>query len=126
MKIIRFLHETSQGFTNLERKLVAGTFLDYALIAEGIWKGDILVADIEELGNMDASEIHPRRIIAGEVPSPQRREDFILADGTARLSGRRPRIPRTHSKTGTDRKERRSQWRAARQTGRVSTDRINR
>ena len=32
-----------------------------------MWKGDILVADIEELGKVDASEIHARRINAKEV-----------------------------------------------------------
>ena len=45
-----------------------------------IWKADILVADIEELENMDASDIYPRRIHAKEV--------FPVADGTAKLSGR--------------------------------------
>ena len=39
---------------------------------------------------MDASEIHPPRINANEVLTPQRSEDFIfpIADGTAKLSGR--------------------------------------
>ena len=37
------------------------------LYAEGIWKGDIMVADIEELEKMDASEIHARRLNAKEV-----------------------------------------------------------
>ena len=31
-------------------------------IAVRIWKGEILVADIEELENIDASEIYPPRI----------------------------------------------------------------
>ena len=31
-------------------------FLGYALIAGGIWKGDILVAEIEDLEEMDATE----------------------------------------------------------------------
>ena len=40
--------------------------------------------------NIDASEIHPSRINAKEVLTPQRREDFIfpVADGTAKWSGR--------------------------------------
>ena len=29
---------------------------------KGIWKGDIMVADIEELEEMDASELHARRL----------------------------------------------------------------
>ena len=31
------------------------------------WKGDIMVADIEELEEMDASELHARRLNAKEV-----------------------------------------------------------
>ena len=42
-------------------EVVSGIFLGYALIAGRIWKGDILVADIEELEKLDASEIYPIR-----------------------------------------------------------------
>ena len=47
-----------------------------------------MVADIQELETMDASEIHPRRINAREVLTPQRGEEFLfpVADGTAKLS----------------------------------------
>ena len=37
-----------------------------------IWKGDTLVADIEELENLDASEIHARRHNAMDVLTPPR------------------------------------------------------
>ena len=37
-------------------KVLPGLFLGYALYAGRIWKGDIMVADIEELEEMDASE----------------------------------------------------------------------
>ena len=39
---------------------------------------------------MDASEIHPRRINAKEVLTPQKGDEFIfpIADGTAKWSGR--------------------------------------
>ena len=40
----------------------------------GIWKGDIWVADIEELEKMDASEILAWRINAKEVLTPQKGE----------------------------------------------------
>ena len=58
------------------KKVLPGTFLGYALIAMRIWKGDILVAYIQELANMDAQEINPRRINAKEVLTPQRGEHF--------------------------------------------------
>ena len=45
-------------------------FFGYALIAGGIWKGDIMVADIEELEILDASEIHAQRLNAKGVFMP--------------------------------------------------------
>ena len=39
-------------------KALPGIFLGYALYAARIWKGDIMVADTEELEEMDASELH--------------------------------------------------------------------
>ena len=54
------------------KKFLPGLFLGYALYAEGIWKGDVLVADIEELETMDASEIYSKRLNAKEVLTPQR------------------------------------------------------
>ena len=43
------------------KKVLPGIFPGYALYASGIRKGDIMVADIEELDNLDESEIHARR-----------------------------------------------------------------
>ena len=48
-------------------KVLPGIFLGHALHAGRIWKGDILVADIEELEQMDASEIYAKRLNANEV-----------------------------------------------------------
>ena len=64
-------------------KVLPAIFLGYALHAGRIWKGDIMVADIEELEEMDASELHARRPNAKEVLTPQRSENFIfpVADG---------------------------------------------
>ena len=42
------------------KKVLPGLFLRYALCAGGLWKGDIMVADIEELETMDASEIYSK------------------------------------------------------------------
>ena len=52
-------------------KVLPSRFLGYVLYASGIWKGDIVVADIEELEKMDASEIHARRLNAKEVLTPK-------------------------------------------------------
>ena len=49
------------------KKVLPMIFLGYALIGCGIWKVDILIADIEELEKVDASEIYPRRINAEEL-----------------------------------------------------------
>ena len=43
------------------KKVLPGLFLGYALNAVGIWKGDVLVADLEELETMDASEIYSKK-----------------------------------------------------------------
>ena len=53
-------------------------FLGYALYAGGIWKGDILVADLEELETMDASEIYPKRLNAKEVIFLKKMEDLCF------------------------------------------------
>ena len=41
-------------------EVLPGIFLGYVLSAGRIWKGDTMVADIEELEQMDASELHAR------------------------------------------------------------------
>ena len=76
-------------------KVLPGIFLGYELIAGRIWKGDILIADLEDLEKLDASNIYPRRINAKEVLIRQKDDKFIfpLADGTAKLSGRDYEFP---------------------------------
>ena len=49
------------------KKVLPGLFFGYALYAGGIWKGDVLIADLEELETMDASEIFSKRLNAKEV-----------------------------------------------------------
>ena len=53
-------------------------------------EGDIMVAHIEELGNLDASEISARRLDAKEVSTPKNGGNltFLIAEGTAKLFGR--------------------------------------
>ena len=64
-------------------KVLPGWFLGYALYAGGIWKGDILVADVEELETMDGSDIYSKRHNAEEVIFPKEKGEFIfpIADG---------------------------------------------
>ena len=49
------------------KKVLPGLFLGYALYAGGIWKGDVLVVDLEELETMDASEIYSKHLNEKEV-----------------------------------------------------------
>ena len=58
-------------------KVLPGLFLGYALYAGGIWKGDVLVADLEELETMDASEIYSKRLNAKEVIFSQKKENYF-------------------------------------------------
>ena len=57
-------------------KVLPSIFLGYAFNAGRIWKGDILIADIEELEQMDVSEIHARRLNAKEVLTPMKNDNF--------------------------------------------------
>ena len=60
------------------KKVLPGLFLGYALYAGGIWKGDVLVADLEELETMHASEIYSKRFNAKEVIFPKEKGEFIF------------------------------------------------
>ena len=71
------------------KKVVPGLFLGYALYAGGIWKGDVLVADLEELETMDASEIYSKRLNAKEVIFRKEKGEFLIpiADGRIKTLG---------------------------------------
>ena len=75
-------------------QVLPGMFLGYVLYAGGIWKGDIKVADIEELEEMDASELHARRLNGKGVLTPMNGDNFIfpVADGTVRTLGGNRRL----------------------------------
>ena len=64
-------------------------YTGYALYAERLWKGDVLVADLEELETMDASEIYSERLDAKEVILPKEYGKFIfpVADGRNKIAG---------------------------------------
>ena len=67
-------------------KVLPIIFFADVLRAGGIWNGDVMVADIEELEQMDASELQARRPNAKEVLTPMKGEKFIfpIADGTVK------------------------------------------
>ena len=71
------------------KKVFPGLFLGYALYAGGIWKGDVLVAYLEELETMDASEIYSKRLNAREVIFPKEKGNFYfpIADGRIKPLG---------------------------------------
>ena len=67
-----------------------------------------MVADIEELEEMDASELHARRLNAKEVLTPQRSGNFIfpVADGTVKIPGGDRRLkPSTFVRDRPERRE---------------------
>ena len=70
------------------KQVLPGLFLGYALYASGIWKGDVLIADLEELETMDASEIYSKRLNPKEVIFPKQGEFiFPFADGRIKTPG---------------------------------------
>ena len=72
LSITLSLRKTDQSrIHQFGKKVLPGLLLGYALYAGGIWKGDILVADIEELETMDASEIYSKKLNAKEVIFPK-------------------------------------------------------
>ena len=51
---------------------LARFFSRLCVVRGEIWKRDIMVADIEEMEEMDASELHARRLNAKEVSTPMK------------------------------------------------------
>ena len=64
------------------------------MYAEEIWKGDTLVVDLEELQEMDASEVCAARLNAQEVIFPKSGENymFLVEDGTVKPCGEDPAL----------------------------------
>ena len=89
LSITLSLRRTSQEIHQFGKKVLPGLFLGYALYAGGIWKGDVLVADLEELETMDASEIYSKRLNAKEVIFPKEKGEFTfpIADGRIKPLG---------------------------------------
>ena len=89
LSITLSLRRTSQESINLERKSYLDCSSDTLCTRGGIWKCDVLVADIEELEMMNASEIYSKRLNAKEVICPKENGQFIfpVADGQIKLPG---------------------------------------
>ena len=84
------------------KKVLPGLFLGYALYAGEIWKGDILVADIEELETMDASEIYSKSLSAKEVIFQKKMENiFSSRRWTNQTSWKRSGTENIHLATGS-------------------------
>ena len=95
--------KTSQESINFERKSYLDCSSDTLCTRGRMWKGDIMVADIEELETMDASDIYSKRLNAKDVIFPKENEKFIfpVADGRIHVSGgeqelRTPTLMRDH------------------------------
>ena len=86
--ITSFLSKTYRDCINMVQKPCQVYSLDMRCTREKSGKETyLLVADIEELEKMDASEIHARRLNAKEVSTPMNGAKFPVADGTVQLSG---------------------------------------
>ena len=94
-------------------------FLGYTLFAVRFWKGDIVDADIEEAGKLDASEIHARRLNAKEIVTPKRWELFKIPDRrwNSKIVWKRSWSPRINFNVGPTWREWRYQWKTSRRTG---------
>ena len=84
------------------KKVLPGLFLGYALYAGGIWKGDVLVADLEELETMDASEIYSKKTQCKRGDISQRRRN--------QPPWRRSRSENIHLDTAATNSRRESHW----------------
>ena len=88
------------------KKLLPGIFLGCELVAERMWKRDILIADVEDLEKLDASNIYLRRIEAKEVLRVKKMTNsYSRGRWYSKIVRKGLQIPRTHSEAGTDRKE---------------------
>ena len=108
--ITPFLQKTYRDYINLVLKSCQVHSWDMLSHAGGIWKGDTMVADIEGLEQMDASELHARRLNAKAVLTPMKGENFIfpVADGTVKISGGDLASENIHFTSGQPRQRRRT------------------
>ena len=101
--LVHWLRITNQESINLGRKSYLDCSSDTLCTRGGISKGDILVADIEELETVDASEIYSKRLNAKEVIFPKQNGNFYFSScrWTNQTSRRRSGTENTHSRIHT-------------------------
>ena len=91
LSIYPFTAKDQSRIHQFGKKVLLGLFLGYELYAGVLWKGDVLVADLEGLETMDASEFYSQRLNAKEVIFPQENGIYIfffpVADGRIELLG---------------------------------------
>ena len=73
----------------LGKKVLPGLFLGYALYAGGIWKGDVLIADLPPHKRWTHRKSTQKRLNAKEVIFPKEKGEsiFPIADGRIKTLG---------------------------------------
>ena len=64
LSITLSVRKISQEYNQFGKKVIFRLFLEYALCAGELWKENIVIADMEELETMNASEIYSKRFNA--------------------------------------------------------------
>ena len=109
--MIAYHHTSARDQSRLDqfgKKILPRMFLVYELYAEGnLQRRQFLVADIEELDNLDASKIHAKEVI---TPKKWSTLHIPIADGTIKLSGgdqvfRKPTLVRDQPERGEEQKD---------------------
>ena len=86
--LVHWLSITLLLRNNLERKFYLDCSSDTLFTRGEFGKGDVLIADLEELETKDASEIYSKRLNAKEVIFPKEGEFiFPFADGRIKTPG---------------------------------------
>ena len=94
------------------KKVLPGLFLGYALYAGWISKCDVLVADLEELETMDASEIYSKKTQCkrGDISQRKRRIYFSNRRWMNQTPWRRSGTENIHLDTASTNSRRKSPW----------------
>ena len=128
LNIIRLHRKIRRGFYPFGKKVLPAIFLGYELITGRNLERryfDSRLGRIGKFGCFKYLSSKNQRERSLDI-TKERRIHIPSCRWNSKIVGKRLRIPRTHSKAGANGKERRSQRRTSRQTGRASADRIKR